>query len=71
MPLLLPLADGTTLEGVMDLAFLEDGVWTVLDFKTNAELSSSQSRYERQVQWYAYALSKLTGLPARGILLRA
>jgi len=37
----------------------------------HAELASSQNRYERQVQWYAYALWKLTGLPARGILLRA
>jgi ATP-dependent exoDNAse (exonuclease V) beta subunit len=55
----------------MDLAFLADGQWTVLDFKTDSEISSSQSRYERQVQWYAYALSKLTGLPAKGILLRA
>jgi ATP-dependent exoDNAse (exonuclease V) beta subunit len=55
----------------MDLAFLEGDIWTVLDFKTDAELAFSQNRYERQVQWYAYALSKLTGLPARGILLRA
>jgi ATP-dependent exoDNAse (exonuclease V) beta subunit len=71
MPILLPLGDGRTLEGVMDLAFLADGQWTVLDFKTDSEISSSQSRYERQVQWYAHALSKLTGLPAKGILLRA
>jgi ATP-dependent exoDNAse (exonuclease V) beta subunit len=71
MPILLPLADGRTLEGVMDLAFLANGEWTVLDFKTDSEISSSQSRYDRQVQWYAHALSKLTGLPARGILLRA
>jgi ATP-dependent helicase/nuclease subunit A len=71
MPVLLPLADGKTLEGVMDLAFLENGEWTVLDFKTDAEISTSQSRYERQVQWYAHALSRLTGLAARGVLLRA
>jgi len=70
-PLQLPLSDGRRLEGVMDLAFLEGDTWTVLDFKTDAELASSQNRYERQVQWYAYALSKLTGLPTRGVLLRA
>src|SRR5437867_3862467 len=70
MPLLLPLADGKTLEGVMDLAFLEDRAWTVLDFKTDAELSANQTRYQRQVGWYAYALSKLTGMPAAGVLLR-
>jgi ATP-dependent exoDNAse (exonuclease V) beta subunit len=71
MPLFLPLAGGKTLEGVMDLVYLDGDTWTVLDFKTDAELASSQSRYERQVQWYAYGLAKLTGLPARGILLRA
>jgi ATP-dependent helicase/nuclease subunit A len=69
LPLLLPLGDGRTLEGVVDLAFLENGEWTVVDFKTDAELSGSKARYERQVQWYVYALSKLTGLPAKGVLL--
>ena len=70
-PLLLPLGDGKTLEGVVDLAFLEDGAWTLVDFKSDAELFTNQSRYERQAQWYAYALSTLTGLPANPILLKA
>src|SRR5216684_2533313 len=46
LPLLLPLGDGRTLEGVVDLAFLENGEWTVVDFKTDAELSGSKARYE-------------------------
>jgi ATP-dependent exoDNAse (exonuclease V) beta subunit len=71
MPLMLPLGDGKILEAVIDLAFLENGEWTIVDFKSDAELSSSQGRYQRQMQWYAYALSKLTGLPAHPILLRA
>jgi hypothetical protein len=69
LPLLLPLGDGRTLEGIVDLAFLENGEWTVVDFKTDAELRANQARYERQVQWYVHALSKLTSLPAKGVIL--
>jgi ATP-dependent helicase/nuclease subunit A len=69
LPLLLPLGDGRTLEGIVDLAFLENGEWTVVDFKTDANLSASKAQYERQVQWYVHALSKLTGLPANGVIL--
>ena len=69
LPLLLPLGDGRTLEGIVDLAFLENGEWTVVDFKTDANLSASKAQYERQVQWYVHALSKLTGLPAKGVIL--
>jgi ATP-dependent exoDNAse (exonuclease V) beta subunit len=71
LPLLLPLGDGRTLEGIVDLAFQENEEWTVVDFKTDAELSANKARYERQVQWYVYALSKLTGLRAKGTLLQA
>ena len=35
----------------------------MVDFKTDAELSANHARYQRQAQWYAYALSRLTGLP--------
>ena len=55
----------------MDLAFLENGEWTVVDFKTDSQLSASKARYERQVQWYVHALSRLTGQPAKGVLLQA
>jgi ATP-dependent exoDNAse (exonuclease V) beta subunit len=71
MPLLLPIAGGRTLEGVIDLAFLTNNQWTVVDFKTDGEFLANNSRYERQVQWYVYGLATLTGLPARGVLLRA
>ncbi len=71
MPVLLPLADGRNFEGVIDLAFLEETGWTVVDFKTGAELGANRVRYERQVQWYAYSLTMLTGFAARGVLLEA
>jgi len=67
LPLDLRLDDGRLLEGVIDLAFVEDGRWLVVDFKSDAPASA---RYERQVQWYVYALSKLTGRAAGGCLLK-
>lgn len=57
------------LEGVIDLAFIEDGQWIVVDFKTDADASIRRAQYERQLQWYTFALQELTGMPARGVLL--
>ena len=70
LPLAARIEDGVLLEGIADLAFLEDGAWTVVDFKTDAWLAAAQTRYERQLRWYAYALSRVTGMPASGLLLR-
>jgi len=69
LPLLYRFADGRLLDAVLDLAFLDNGVWTVVDFKTDAELQAGRDHYERQVQWYLFALSRITGLPAEGRLL--
>jgi ATP-dependent helicase/nuclease subunit A len=61
------------MEGVIDLAFVEDNAWVIVDFKTDADISGHPSKqrdqYQRQLQWYASALSRLTGLPARAYLL--
>ena len=61
--------DTRLLEGVIDLAFVEDGAWVVVDFKTDADGGERRAQYERQLQWYAYALAELTGLPAQAQLL--
>ena len=53
----------------MDLAFVERGGWIVVDFKTDADLGERRAQYERQLRWYAYALARLTGMEARGVLL--
>ena len=66
MPIDLPLADGRLLEGVIDLVFTELDSWVVVDFKTD---TTASARYERQLQWYVYALAKLTGRNATGHLL--
>jgi ATP-dependent helicase/nuclease subunit A len=68
-PVTLRLEDGKMLEGVVDLAFVEDGAWVVVDFKTDAEGAERRTQYQRQLRWYAYALTRLTGMESRAILL--
>ena len=68
-PILLKLEDARLVEGVIDLAFLENDAWVVVDFKTDADLSDRRAMYERQVQWYAHALAALTNIPASAVLL--
>lgn len=67
-PVSLRLGD-RLLEGVIDLAFVENGQWVVVDFKTDADASVRRAQYERQLQWYAFALEQLTSMPTRGVLL--
>ena len=62
--------DGTLIEGVLDLAFEEGDVTTVVDFKTDHELATGESRYRAQVHQYASAVSRATGRRAAGILFR-
>ncbi|RIK95991.1 MAG: ATP-dependent deoxyribonuclease subunit A [Proteobacteria bacterium] len=62
--------DGSLAEGVVDLAFRENGAWTVVDFKTDRELGDQTAVYEAQVRLYAAAVAAATGEPARGVLLR-
>ena len=62
--------DGLMIEGVLDLAFEEDGVTTVVDFKTDHELSAGEARYRAQVQQYVTAVARATGRPATGVLFK-
>ena len=68
-PVTLRLDSGKLFDGVIDLAFVEAGGWVVVDFKTDADWSAHRARYERQLQWYAYTLARLTGMAARAYLL--
>jgi ATP-dependent exoDNAse (exonuclease V) beta subunit len=62
--------DGVLVEGVADLVFREPtGGWTVVDFKTDAELGERIFAYETQIQAYVRAIARATGAPARGVLL--
>ena len=70
-PVTLTVANGAVLEGVVDLAFCDGTAWTVVDFKTDREISqASIERYSRQVAVYAAAIARATGGTATGYLLR-
>jgi ATP-dependent helicase/nuclease subunit A len=69
-PIVSKLDGGKVLEGVIDLAFVENDQWIIVDFKTDADTSERRSQYERQLQWYGFALSQLTQMPARAVLLQ-
>jgi ATP-dependent helicase/nuclease subunit A len=61
--------DGVLVEGVVDLAFEEDGTWTVVDFKTDEPEGDVLEVYRRQVALYARAVGRATGRPAEGVVL--
>ena len=63
------LSDGRLLEGIIDLAFVENDEWAIVDFKTDADAADRRAQYERQLQWYGFALTQLTKMPARAYLL--
>jgi ATP-dependent exoDNAse (exonuclease V) beta subunit len=69
-PVTLTLDDGTLVEGAVDLAFEESGTWTVVDYKTDRELTAGDERYHRQVTLYVAAIAKATGAVCRGVMVR-
>lgn len=65
--------DGVLVEGVVDVAFREDGVWTVVDYKTDRDLEEAGGAidvYRRQVALYAEMITRATGEPARAVLMQ-
>jgi ATP-dependent exoDNAse (exonuclease V) beta subunit len=70
-PVTCQLPDGSMIEGVVDLAFEENGIWTVVDYKTDREIESAgEDRYRRQIALYAMAIARATGQGATGVLLK-
>ncbi len=69
-PVLLRLEDNKAVEGVIDLAFEEDGRWVVVDFKTDADGTARLDAYRAQAAWYGFALERITGKQAECFLLR-
>ena len=72
-PTLLRLGDGRLAEGIVDLAFREPAaggpLWTVVDFKSDRELSERAPQYAAQVALYAEAIAAATGEETTGVLL--
>lgn len=70
VPIAIQLEDGVVVEGVIDLAFQAQGVWTVIDYKTDFEIKGRLEEYKIQVGLYALAVSRATGQEVRAVLLR-
>ena len=68
-PIVLKLENNRVLEGVIDLAFVDQGAWQIVDFKTDADIATNQVHYQRQLQWYCLAISRLNQSPVKACLL--
>ena len=65
------VTDGQLVEGIVDLAFEEPEGWVVVDYKSDRVLAvEGEERYRRQIALYASAISRATGRPASGVLVR-
>lgn len=66
-------SQGRLLEGVIDLAFVEDGAWIVVDCKTDAAVGAEVEEraliYRPQLYLYALALEQLTSRPVKELVL--
>jgi ATP-dependent exoDNAse (exonuclease V) beta subunit len=57
-------------DGQVDLAYETEHGWVVVDFKTDIEIVNAQDAYQKQVALYCEAVTRATGRPATGVLLR-
>ena len=54
--------EGFVLEhGVMDLAYMKNGAWHIVDYKSNKEIEGLDEEYEKQLSAYMEAFRSLTG----------
>ena len=68
-PITVPLADGTSAEGVIDLAYLDDeGRWVVVDYKSDRE-TGEKLVHAAQLEIYARAVRAATGAEVLTVLL--
>jgi len=68
-PVLLQVEDGGLVEGIVDLVFLADDGWHVVDFKTDQTIADHLEEYRAQVRLYMEAVARATGAEVRGALL--
>ena len=58
------------IQGVIDLCFMEDDGWVLVDYKTDrASQEELLDRYTLQIQWYARALAQITRRPVKEALI--
>jgi ATP-dependent exoDNAse (exonuclease V) beta subunit len=63
-------ADGSLIEGVVDLAFEQSQGWTVIDFKTDEEFRGNERAYRLQVAMYAAAIKAANGAQVNAVLMK-
>ena len=58
-------------QGVLDLCFLENDAWVLVDYKTDhcQNLNELKERYHQQMLWYANALEKITHKSVKNLYL--
>jgi ATP-dependent exoDNAse (exonuclease V) beta subunit len=62
--------DGELVEGIVDLAFEEDGTWILVDFKTDVALAAKDtSAYVAQLRRYAQGIHAATNAAVKAFLL--
>jgi ATP-dependent helicase/nuclease subunit A len=63
-------ADGTLVEGTVDVLFEDEAGITVLDFKTDRELTADREAYIQQVRIYCQAIASVRRREVRGVVMR-
>ncbi len=63
----------TMVQGIVDAAFLEDGQWVLIDYKTDRDTRQEifVPRHEKQMNWYCTAVERLTSIPVKEMWLFA
>ena len=64
-------AEEILVQGTIDCCFIEHGAWILLDYKTDRtdDVEALKARYAGQMNIYALALERITGIPVRQRLL--
>jgi ATP-dependent exoDNAse (exonuclease V) beta subunit len=70
VPVTAKIKEGVVVEGVVDLAYEDNDVWVVVDYKTDFEIEGRLETYQTQVRLYALAISLAADRDTRPILLR-
>ena len=61
LPLTVQQADGSYLNAVLDLAFLDGDQWILVDYKTDQKKEPGMEKYQKQLGIYSELLEKMTG----------
>lgn len=74
-PFTMQLSSGspTMVQGIVDAAFLENGRWILIDYKTDRDTRKDVfvPRHEKQMNWYRSAVERLTDYPVQEMWLFA